>query len=125
MKKTIATEDAPKAIGPYSQAIEVNSMVFCSGQLGIDPAAGELEGDLNQQTRRILTNIQAVLKASGCGMNDVIKATVFLTDMKDFAEFNAIYGEFFTAPYPARSTVQVAALPKNARLEIEVIAVKP
>ena len=121
-KKVILTEKAPKAIGPYSQAIRTDSMVFTAGQAGLDPATGELvEGGIEAQTRQTLTNLKQVLEASDSGLNYVVKTTVFLKDMNDFAKMNAVYGEFFSQNPPARSTI-AAALPKNALVEIEVIA---
>jgi 2-iminobutanoate/2-iminopropanoate deaminase len=122
-KKIIFTDKAPKAIGPYSQAIRTESMVFTAGQAGLDPATGELvEGGIEGQTRRTLTNLKHVLEASDSGLNYVVKTTVFLKDMNDFAKMNAVYGEFFSQNPPARSTIAAAALPKNALVEIEVIA---
>ena len=122
-KKVIFTEKAPKAIGPYSQAIRTESMVFTAGQAGLDPATGELvEGGIEAQTRQVLTNLKHVLEASDSGLNFAVKTTVFLKDMNDFAKMNAIYGEFFSQNPPARSTIAAAALPKGALVEIEVIA---
>lgn len=122
-KKIIFTEKAPKAIGPYSQAIRTDSMAFTAGQLGLDPATGELvEGGIEAQTRQVLTNLKHVLEASDSGLNYVVKTTVFLKDMNDFAKMNAIYGEFFSQNPPARSTVAVAALPKGALVEMEAVA---
>jgi 2-iminobutanoate/2-iminopropanoate deaminase len=122
-KKVIFTEKAPKAIGPYSQAIRTESMVFTAGQAGLDPATGELvEGGIEAQTRQTLTNLKQVLEVSDSGLNYVVKTTVFLKDMNDFAKMNAVYGEFFSQNPPARSTIAAAALPKNALVEIEVIA---
>jgi 2-iminobutanoate/2-iminopropanoate deaminase len=122
-KKVIFTEKAPKAIGPYSQAIRTESMVFTAGQAGLDPATGELvEGGIEAQTRQTLTNLKQVLEASDSGLNYVVKTTVFLKDMNDFAKMNVVYGEFFSQNPPARSTIAAAALPKNALVEIEVIA---
>ena len=122
-KKIIFTEKAPKAIGPYSQAIRSESMVFTAGQVGLDPATGELvDGGIEAQTRQVLTNLKYVLEASDSGLNYVVKTLVFLKDMNDFAKMNAIYGEFFSRNPPARSTIAAAALPKNALVEIEVIA---
>ena len=124
MKTTIATSDAPPAIGPYSQGVQVGQLVFCSGQIPLDPATGALVGgDFAAQARRVLDNLVAVLKAYGLAMDDVAKTTIYLVDLADFAETNKIYAEYFSAPYPARSTVQVAALPKGARLEIDAIAI--
>jgi 2-iminobutanoate/2-iminopropanoate deaminase len=122
-KKIIFTDKAPKAIGPYSQAIRTELMVFTAGQAGLDPATGELvEGGIEAQTRQTLTNLKHVLEASDSGLNYVVKTTVFLKDMNDFAKMNAIYAEFFSQNPPARSTIAAAALPKNALVEIEVIA---
>ena len=116
---------APKAIGPYSVAIETNGMVFCAGQTGIDPATGELVGpDLEAQTRQTLINLKYVLEAAGTNLDKVVKTTVFLRDMADFSKMNAIYADFFPADPPARSTIAVAGLPKGAVVEIEAIAVK-
>ncbi len=126
VKKEIKTENAPLALGPYSQAIEANGMVFASGQIAIDPAKGELDATLNVelQARQVLTNLKAVLEAAGSSMAKVVKCTVFLQDMNDYAAVNAVYGEFFPAPYPARAAVEVSRLPKDARVEIEAIAIK-
>jgi len=122
-KKIIHTEKAPKAIGPYSQAIRTESLVYTAGQVGINPATGELvEGGIEAQTRQVLTNLTNVLEASDSGLNFVVKTTVFLKDMNDFAKMNAIYAEFFSENPPARSTVAVAALPKGALVEIEAVA---
>lgn len=117
------TDKAPKAIGPYSQAIKIGGFVYVSGQAGLDPATGNLvPGGVEAETRQIFKNIQAILEACHVGMNHIVKTTVFLTDMEDFARMNGIYGTFVPEPYPARSTVQVSALPKGASVEIEVIA---
>jgi 2-iminobutanoate/2-iminopropanoate deaminase len=125
MKKVIKTERAPKAIGPYSQAIATNGMIFASGQIPIDPATGELNtGSIEDQTRLVLSNLKAVLDEGGCTFDDVVKCTVFLEDMNDFSRMNAVYAEFFNPPYPARAAVQVARLPKDVKVEIEAIAVK-
>lgn len=125
-KKIIFTDKAPKAIGPYSQAIRTESLVFTAGQVGINPATGELvEGGIEAQTRQVLTNLMNVLEASNSGLNFVVKTTVFLKDMNDFAKMNAIYAEFFSENPPARSTVAVAGLPKGALVEIESIAMLP
>ena len=124
--KTIQTTKAPAAIGPYSQAVEANGFVFASGQLGINPATGEfVEGDVQAQTRQALTNARAIMKEAGLDLNNVIKTTVFLSDMANFAAMNEIYSEFFSEPYPARSAVAVKTLPKNALVEVECIAVRP
>ena len=121
---SIATEKAPAAIGPYSQGIKANGMVFVSGQLPVDPATGELLTEIAAATRQSLTNLAAVLAAGGCAMDQVVKTTVFLSDLKDFVAMNVVYSEFFKTNPPARSTVQVAALPKGAVVEIEAIAIK-
>ena len=123
MKRTISTAKAPAAIGPYSQAIQVGNLVYTSGQIPIDPATGNLvEGGIKEQARQALKNIQAILQEAGLSMANVIKTTVFMADMNDFADMNAVYGEFFSEPYPARSAVAVKTLPKGALTEIEVIA---
>ena len=124
--KAIQTTKAPAAIGPYSQAVEANGFVFASGQLGINPATGEfVEGDVQAQTRQALTNARAIMNEAGLDLNNVIKTTVFLSDMANFAAMNEIYAEFFSEPYPARSAVAVKTLPKNALVEVECIAVLP
>lgn len=124
MKETISTENAPGAIGPYSQAVKAGNMVFCSGQIPIDPATGEfVSNDVAEQTRQVLKNLSAVLEAAGTDLNNVVKTTVFLADMNDFTAMNDIYAEFFSENKPARATVQAARLPRNARVEIECIAV--
>lgn len=123
MKTGIQTHAAPAAIGPYSQAIEVDGWIFCSGQIGLDAASGRLmEGGVEPETRRVLENLREVLGAAGASLRDVVKTTIFLSDLKDFDVVNRIYGEHFQTPYPARSTVQAAALPRGARVEIEVVA---
>ena len=122
-KQVIHTEKAPKAIGPYSQAVRWGHLLFLSGQLGIDPASGNLvNGGFEAEARQVLANIQAILESQKSGMDKILKTTVFLTNMEDFAVFNGIYGTFIPEPYPARTTIQVAALPKGARIEMEVIA---
>lgn len=124
MKEIISTENAPSAIGPYSQAVKSESMVFCSGQIPIDPATGEfVSSDVAEQTRQVLINLSAVLKAAGSNLNGVVKTTVFLADMNDFAAVNDVYAEFFNENKPARATVQAARLPRDARVEIDCIAV--
>jgi 2-iminobutanoate/2-iminopropanoate deaminase len=124
-KKVIQAEKAPKAIGPYSVAIESGGFVFCAGQTGIDPATGDLVSpDLEAQTRQVLTNLKNVLEAAGSGLDRVVKTTVFLRDMADFPKMNAIYAEFFPSNPPARSTIAVAGLPKGGIVEIEAIALK-
>ena len=125
MKKMISTPKAPAAIGPYSQAIQVGNLIYTSGQIPIDPATGQLvEGGVKEQARQSLSNIQAILQEAGLTMTSVVKTTVFMADMADFAEMNSVYAEFFTEPYPARSAVAVKTLPKNALVEIEVVAEK-
>ena len=121
--KVISTKKAPAAIGPYSQAIHVGNLVYTSGQLPIDPATGAFpEGGIREQTRQSLTNVKAILDEAGLSMSHVVKTTVFLADMSDFAEMNSVYAEFFTEPFPARSAVAVKTLPKAALVEIEAIA---
>ena len=123
MKQAISTKQAPAAIGPYSQAIQVGNLVYTSGQIPIDPATGTFaEGGIKEQTRQSLTNVKAILEEAGLSMSNVIKTTVFMADMNDFADMNAIYAEFFSEPYPARSAVAVKTLPKGALVEIEVVA---
>jgi 2-iminobutanoate/2-iminopropanoate deaminase len=124
MKKIISTSEAPAAIGPYSQAVRVGSFLFCSGQIPLDPKTGQIvSGDIGTQTRRVLDNIAAVLKAEGLAFESLVKTTIFLTNLGDFQSVNEIYGSYFKQQPPARSTVQVSALPKGANIEIEVIAV--
>lgn len=124
-RDVIHTTGAPRAIGPYSQAIGVDRLVFVSGQIPLDPVTGELvAGDISVQTRRVLQNVQAILEAAGSSLAQVIKTTVFLTDMGDFVAMNTVYAEFFIQDPPARSTVQVAALPRGALVEIEVVALR-
>ncbi len=123
--KTVSTDQAPRAIGPYSQGIEVNGFVYVSGQIPLDPTTGELvNGDIRKQVTRVFENIRAILKASGCDLKNVVKATVFVTDLSNFAIINEIYSQYFQENKPARSFVQVSALPKGAQVEIEVIAFK-
>jgi len=123
LKKQVQTDKAPKAIGPYSQAIIANGFVFCSGQIPIDPATGNLiVGTIEDDTRQVLKNLGAVLEAAGSSYNDVVKTTVFLQDMNDFAKMNAVYAEFFKTPSPARATVQAARLPRDVKVEIEAVA---
>ncbi|MCQ4087377.1 RidA family protein [Saccharibacillus sp. JS10] len=122
-KKTIVTDKAPGAIGPYSQAVSANGFIFASGQLGIDPATGEFPaGGVEEQAKQSLENVRALLESAGSGLDRVVKATMFLKDMNDFAAANAVYGTFFSEPFPARSTIEVARLPKDALVEVEVIA---
>lgn len=124
MKQVLATDQAPAAIGPYSQGIAASETVYVSGQLPLDPATGAFPEGIAAQTAQSLKNIQAILAQQGMTLANVVKTTVFLANINDFAEMNKVYGEFFTQPYPARSAVQVAKLPKDAPLEIECIAVK-
>lgn len=124
MRQAIATPNAPAAIGPYSQGISADSFLFLSGQVALDPATGQLvAGDIRAQTERVLKNLEAVLQAAGSSMAAVVRTTVYLADMNDFAAMNEVYARFFPAPPPARSTVQAARLPRDARVEIDVIAV--
>jgi 2-iminobutanoate/2-iminopropanoate deaminase len=126
MKTVVSSADAPAAIGPYSQAIAAGTLLFCSGQLPIVPITGDLVGgDISAQTRQVFENMGAVLKSGGSSFAQVVKTTVFLTDLSDFGAMNSVYGEFFPDAAPARSTIQVAALPKGAKIEIEAIALKP
>ena len=123
--KVINTNKAPKAIGPYSQAIEANGLVITSGQLPIDPATGEFApGGIKEQTRQSLTNAKAILEEAGISMANVMKTTVFISDMNNFAAMNEVYAEFFSEPFPARSAIAVKTLPKNALVEVECIAAK-
>ncbi len=125
-REVIATSKAPAAVGPYSQAIKANGFVFTAGQLGLDPAAGKLvEGDVTDQARQALKNLQAILEAAGSSLDQVVKVTVFLKDINDFKRVNEVYAEFFKANPPARSAVQVAALPLGGLVEIEAVAVAP
>lgn len=125
MKKVIFTENAPAAIGPYSQAIEANGMVFLSGQLPVDPTSGEFApGGVKEQTEQSFKNIKSILEQAGLSLNHIVKTTVFLSDMKDFADMNAVYATYFESDFPARSAVAVKALPKGALVEIECIAVR-
>ena len=123
MREVISTKDGPQAIGPYSQAIKANGMVFVSGQVAIDPANQQvISGDVAMQTDRVLTNLAAILKAAGSGLEKVVRSTVFLKNMNDFTAMNAVYGKYFNSAPPARSTVEVARLPKDVLVEIDVIA---
>lgn len=125
MKQIVSTANAPAAIGPYSQAIDLGSLVITSGQIPLDPATGTFPEGIRAQTRQALTNVKSILEAAGLGMDAVVKTTVFLKDMNDFAAMNEVYASFFTeGQYPARSAVEVARLPKDAMVEIEVIAAK-
>lgn len=124
LKSIILTPDAPAPIGPYSQAVKSGNMLFCSGQIPLDPKTGEMKNaSIEEETRQILTNLSAVVSSGGATLSDVVKTTIFLTDLGNFAAVNAIYDEFFGASKPARSTVQVSALPKGANVEIECIAI--
>jgi 2-iminobutanoate/2-iminopropanoate deaminase len=126
MREAIATDRAPQAIGPYSQAVRAGNQIYCSGQIPIDPTTGSIiEGDIGAQTRQVLTNLSNVLEAAGASLDDVVKTTVYLADMNDFAAMNAVYATFFSSLAPARSTMQAARLPRDARVEIDVIAVTP
>ena len=123
MKTAISTADAPKAQGPYSQAVRAGGLLFLAGQIPLDPVTGDLVGgDVGVQARRVLDNIAAVLKAGDLSFADVVRTTVFLADMNDFAAMNQVYGTYFSEPYPARATVEVARLPRDARIEIDAIA---
>jgi 2-iminobutanoate/2-iminopropanoate deaminase len=123
MREAISSDGAPKAIGPYSPAVRAGNLLFVSGQVPIDPATGNMiDGDVSAQSRRVFDNIGALLKAAGLSFSNVVRTTVFLADMNDFAAMNAVYATYFSEPYPARATVQVARLPKDARVEIDVIA---
>jgi 2-iminobutanoate/2-iminopropanoate deaminase len=123
MREVISTPDAPQAIGPYSQAIRANGLVFVSGQVAIDPATQQvIDGDVAAQTERVMKNLAAILKAAGSGLENVVRSTVFLKNMGDFAAMNAVYGKFFSSAPPARSTVEVSRLPKDVLVEIDVIA---
>ena len=123
MKDRVQTDRAPQAIGPYSQAVKANGMIFASGQIPIDPATGQvIEGSIAEQTERVLNNLKAVLEAAGSSLERVVKTTVFLADLKDFGEMNEAYGRFFAEVPPARSTVEVSRLPRDARVEIDAIA---
>ncbi len=124
MKVIVATSDAPQAVGPYSQAVSYGNLVFCSGQIPLTPDGTMLEGDIEAQTEQVFANVRAVLAAAHSSLEKVIKATVFLSDMTEFARMNAIYEKHMPQPYPARSTVQVARLPRDVKVEIEVIASK-
>lgn len=126
-RKVVSTPAAPRAIGPYSQAIVAGGLVFCSGQIAIDPATGELVGasDVRAQARRVMDNLRAVLEASGSSLDGVVRTTIFLTDLGDFGPVNEIYGSYFKGPPPARATIQVAGLPKGAMVEIDAVALAP
>jgi 2-iminobutanoate/2-iminopropanoate deaminase len=126
MKQAIESPELPKAVGPYSAAIRMENFLFTSGQLGIDPVSNQFAGEtIQEQTRQALKNLSAILKTAGFSFDDIVKTTVFLADINEFQQMNEIYAEFFTAPYPARSAFQVAALPRGGKVEIEAIAGKP
>ena len=123
MRDVVSSRDAPAAIGPYSQAVRAGEFLFISGQIPLDPESGEVvNGDVSAQTHRVMRSLGAILKAAGAGFDDVVRTTVFLTDLGDFARVNEVYGSYFTAPAPTRATVQVAALPKGVSVEIDAIA---
>lgn len=124
MKKAVSTQDAPQAVGPYAQGVEAGGFVFISGQIPLNPDGTPAAGGIAELTERCLKNIEGILKSAGLGLEDVVKTTVFLTDMSRFAEMNEAYGRFFKSPYPARATVEVRALPKGVPVEIEAIAVR-
>jgi reactive intermediate/imine deaminase len=125
-KQAIATTDAPAAIGPYSQAVRAGDLVFLSGQIPLDPVTGQLvEGDITAQTRRVMENLRAVLAAAGCTFADVVRTTIYLVDLAHFAKVNEAYGSYLKVPFPARATVQVAALPRGAQVEIDAVAARP
>jgi 2-iminobutanoate/2-iminopropanoate deaminase len=126
MKRIITTTQAPRAIGPYSQAVEAGGFVFLSGQIALDPATGQvIAGDVREQTMRVMENAKAVIAAAGCGMQDVVRSTIYLKNMADFASVNEVYGGYFPADPPARATVEVGRLPKDVLVEIDFIAVRP
>ena len=122
MKEAISSPEAPKAVGPYSQAIRAGGLLFVAGQIPLDAAGNMVEGDVARQARQVLDNVGAILTTAGLTMTDVVRTTVFLADMNDLAAMNQVYGTYFSEPYPARATVQVARLPRDVRIEIEVIA---
>ncbi len=124
MKKAVSTEQAPAAIGPYSQAIAAGNMIFISGQLPVNPKSGEIPGDISGQAEVSLSNIKAILEAAGCTMENVVEVGVFLKDMNDFAAMNEVYARYFEKPFPARAAVEVSRLPKDVLIEIKAIAVK-
>ena len=126
MRQSVSTSQAPQAIGPYSQGIRAGGLLFVSGQIPLDPATGVMVvGDIADQTRRVFQNLEEILKAAGASFDHVVRTTVYLADMGDFAAMNEVYGTYFSSPAPARSTIQAAALPRNARVEIDVIASIP
>lgn len=124
-KKAIATDKAPKAVGPYSQAVEVGDFIFVSGQIPLNPETGALrEGGIEEQTHQVFANMKAIVEAAGCTMDDVVKTTIYVADIADFAKVNGVYGEYFAEPFPARAAIQAAALPLGAGLEMEAIVRK-
>lgn len=124
MRKIVVTSDAPKAVGPYSQAVRVGNTLYCSGQIPLDPITGEvIAGGVREQAERVLLNLGAVLRAGGMDFSNVVKATIFTTDLSKFGELNEVYASYFSEPYPARSTVQVSALPRGVQVEVEVVAI--
>ncbi len=126
MKKVINTNNAPAPIGPYSQAIAAGNFVFVSGQIPMDPSTGDIASEnVKAETKQVMENIKAILSEAGLGFDDIVKTSIFLTDMQTFAQVNEVYGSYFTSQFPARETIQVSALPKNVNVEISVIAVKP
>lgn len=126
MKQVIKTDKAPQAIGPYSQGIVANGLIFVSGQIPLSPSSGEMvSGSIKDQARQVLENIKAILEAAGSSLDQVVKTTVFLQDMNDFAAMNEVYASYFQPPFPARSTIQVGRLPRDARIEIEAVALAP
>ena len=125
MKKTVVTPHAPKAVGPYSQAVLIGDTLYCSGQIPLDPESGEVvSGGVREQAERVFLNLGAVLRASGMDFSNVVKATIFTTDLSKFGELNEVYASFFSEPYPARTTVQVSALPRGVQVEVEVVAIR-
>lgn len=125
-KQSIASDKAPRAIGPYSQAVRIGDFLFCSGQIPLDPVSGNVSGEnIEQQTEQVIKNIDGILSAQGLNLSNVVKTTVFLKDMNEFVRFNEVYGKHFPSPHPARSTVEVARLPKDVKVEIETIAFYP
>ncbi len=126
MRRTISTDGAPKALGPYSQAVAAGGWLYCSGQIGLDPSTGELvQGGVESEARQCLRNLEAVLEAAGCGFADVVRTTIYLADLGDFARVNEIYGRSFPEDPPARACIEAAALPKGARVEIDCVAMLP
>ncbi|MFH1564534.1 MAG: RidA family protein [bacterium] len=125
MKKTVSTNKAPQAIGPYNQAVEYNNLIFCSGQIALDPKSGEMvEGGIENETKRVMENLKAVIQKAGSDMDKVLKTTIYLTDLSNFKIVNEIYGSYFTENPPARATVEVSNLPKGAQVEIEMVCFK-